>query len=174
MSNISKDSLIGIHNNNDNNSSLDIVFNNKDISFNQKGGSSKHNNIMTEENYKISAFNEAKMKFNKDKSYKNGENMQMKLSRNISKSYASFEKGKIKIKSDYNDKINFNLLQYFCLAKYCEKEKEIELYNSGISLFRKRMDIVNVFTFLLLISFLLHHYEKLFPWAEKFFSLAFP
>ena len=85
MSNISKDSLIGIHNNNDNNSSLDIVFNNKDISFNQKGGSSKHNNIMTEENYKISAFNEAKMKFNKDKSYKNGENMQMKLSRNISK-----------------------------------------------------------------------------------------
>ena len=160
MSNISKDSLIGIHNNNDNNSSLDIVFNNKDISFNQKGGSSKHNNIMTEENYKISAFNEAKMKFNKDKSYKNGENMQMKLSRNISKSYASFEKGKIKIKSDYNDKINFNLLQYFCLAKYCEKEKEIELYNSGISLFRKRMDIVNVFTFLLLIdNFLVENQE---------------
>ena len=160
MSNISKDSLMGIHNNNDNNSSLDIVFNNKDISFNQKGGSSKHNNIMTDENYKISAFNEAKMKFNNEKSYKNGENMQMKLNRNISKSYASFEKGRYKTKSDYNDKINFNLFHYFCLGKYSEKEKEIELYNAGISLYKKRLDIVNVFTFLLLIdNFLVENQE---------------
>lgn len=155
MSNISKDSLIGIHNNNDdNNSSIDIVFNNKDISFNQKEGSSKHNNIMTDENHKISAFKEVKIKLNKDKSYKNGENIQMKLNRNISKSYAPNEQGRDKFKSDYNDKIDFNFLQYICLSKYCEKEKEkeIELFNSGIAIYKKRMDIVNVFTFLLLID----------------------
>ena len=155
MSNISKDSLIGIHNNNDdNNSSIDNVFNNKDISINQKEGSSKHNNIMTDENHKISAFKEVKIKFNKDKSYKNGENIQMKLNRNLSKSYASNEQGRDKFKSDYNDKIDFNLLKYICLSKYCEKEKEkeIELFNSGIAIYKKRMDIVNVFTFLLLID----------------------
>lgn len=155
MSNISKDSLIGLHNNNDNNSSIDIVFNNnKDISFNKKEGSSKHNNILTEENCKISAFKEAKMKFNKDKSNKNGENVQIHLSRNISKSYANFEKGRNKINSEYKDIINFNLFQYYCLGKSCEKEKikEIELYNSGITLYKKRLDIVNVFTFLLLID----------------------
>ena len=94
MSNISKDSLIGIQNNYDNNSSIDIVFNNnQDISFNKKEGSSKHNNILTEENYKVSAFKEAKIKINKDKSYKNGENMEIQLNRNISKSYSNFEKG---------------------------------------------------------------------------------
>ena len=155
MSNISKDSLIGIHNNNDdNNSSIDNVFNNKDISINQKEGSSKHNNIMTDENHKISAFKEVKIKFNKDKSYKNGENIQMKLNRNLSKSYASNEQGRDKFKSDYNDKIDFNLLKYICLSKYCEKEKEkeIELFNSGIAIYKKRTDIVNVFTFLLLID----------------------
>ena len=51
--------------------------------------------------------------------------MQMKLNKNISKSYASFEKGRYKTKSDYNDKINFNLFHYYCLGKYSEKEKEI-------------------------------------------------
>ena len=155
MSNISKDSLIGIQNNYDNNSSIDIVFNNnQDISFNKKEGSSKHNNILTEENYKVSAFKEAKMKINKDKSYKNGENMEIQLNRNISKSYSNFEKGRDKNNSDYKDKISFNLLQYYCMGKYLEKEKkkEIELFNSGISLYKKRLDIVNVFTFLLLID----------------------
>ena len=155
MSNISKDSLIGIHNNNDNNSSLSIVSNNKDILSNQKIGSSKHNHIMTEENYKIAGFNEGKLDFNKDKKYKKGENLHLQLNRMISKSNSSFEKEREKNNSDYNDNISFNLFHYYCLlGNFCEKgkEKEIELFNSGISLYKKRLDIVNVFTFLLLID----------------------
>ena len=48
--------------------------------------------------------------------------------------------------------IHFNLFDYYCLRKLSSKKKEIELFNKGSSLYRKRMDIINVFTLLLLIE----------------------
>ena len=47
------------------------------------------------------------------------------------------------------DQVNFNIFDYYCF-KYCSKKrKDIELYDSGLSLYKKRMDIINVFTLLL-------------------------
>lgn len=58
------------------------------------------------------------------------------------------------VEIDMNEKnnININLFDYYCLGKFCKKSKPIELFDIGVSLYRKRMDIVNVFTILLLIE----------------------
>jgi hypothetical protein len=53
-------------------------------------------------------------------------------------------------KKEYNDIINFSFLDYYCWRKFSSKKKAIELFVKGSSLYRKRMDIINVFTLLLL------------------------
>lgn len=55
-----------------------------------------------------------------------------------------------KEKKELKTTINFNLFDYYCLRKLTSKMKEIELFKKGSSLYRKRMDIINVFTLLLL------------------------
>ena len=57
-----------------------------------------------------------------------------------------------KKEKDIIGSIHFNLFEYYCLRKLSSKKKEIELFNKGSSLYRKRMDIINVFTLLLLIE----------------------
>jgi hypothetical protein len=54
--------------------------------------------------------------------------------------------------TEMNEKksINISLFDYYCLGKICKKSRPIELFEIGVSLYRKRMDIVNVFTILLL------------------------
>ena len=49
-----------------------------------------------------------------------------------------------------DNKIKFNIFDYYCLRKISRKKKDIELFNLGLSLYKKRMDIINIFTFLLL------------------------
>lgn len=49
-----------------------------------------------------------------------------------------------------NDTISFNLFEYYCFRKFTSKKREIQLFTKGSSLYRKRMDIINVFTLLLL------------------------
>ena len=46
--------------------------------------------------------------------------------------------------------IKFNLFDYYCFKKISSKKKEIDLFNIGSALYRKRMDIINVFTLLIL------------------------
>ena len=46
--------------------------------------------------------------------------------------------------------IKFNLLDYYCMRKITSKKKEIDLFNIGSALYRKRMDVINVFTLLIL------------------------
>lgn len=46
--------------------------------------------------------------------------------------------------------INFNFFEYYCLRKISKMKKEIELFRRASNLYRKRMDIINVFTLLLL------------------------
>ena len=54
-------------------------------------------------------------------------------------------------KKELTSPISFNLFDYYCLGKLTsKKKKEIELFNKGSLLYRKRMDIINVFTLLLL------------------------
>ena len=52
--------------------------------------------------------------------------------------------------NEFPDKINFNIFDYYCFRFFSRKKKNIELYNLGLSLYKKRMDIINVFTLLLL------------------------
>ena len=78
--------------------------------------------------------------------------------KNIFLNKAKFEKknfcnGKEKDKNifkTYIDSINFNIIDYYCLGKMSKKRQQIDLFNSGISLYKKRMDIINVFTLLFL------------------------
>ena len=51
---------------------------------------------------------------------------------------------------EYVDTINFNFFDYYCWRKLSRKKNDIELFKIGLSLYKKRMDIINVFTFLLL------------------------
>ena len=131
INNISKGSLIGLD---DNNSSLINIFNNKEELFNKKRESGKQNNI-TKENSKISSFVEQRLKCKKDK--KDGQNKKNNSNNSL----------------DFNEIINFSLFDYYC---YCfrssisKKNREIKLFNSGITLYKRKMDIINVFTFLIL------------------------
>ena len=81
-------------------------------------------------------------------------------------SFANFCQNKIKnvnntnFLNEYVDKINFTFFEYYCLRKLSKKKNDIELFKRGLSLYKKRMDIINVFTFLLLI-------EKRFLPSEK-------
>ena len=59
------------------------------------------------------------------------------------------------------ESIHFNLFDYYCLRKLSSKKKEIELFNKGSSLYRRRMDIINVFTLLLLTEKKLLNNEKI-------------
>ena len=53
-------------------------------------------------------------------------------------------------KNEDNNNIHLNLINYYCCGNICKKKKHIELFDIGVSLYRKRMDIINVFTILLL------------------------
>ena len=51
---------------------------------------------------------------------------------------------------EYIDKIKINIFEYYCLRKLSKKKGDIYLFKSAISLFKKRMDIINVFNLLFL------------------------
>ena len=53
---------------------------------------------------------------------------------------------------DYNDDINLTILDYFCSGKKSKKNKYIQLFNKGNAFYRKKMDIVNVFTLLTILE----------------------
>ena len=165
LNNISKNSLLAIDIN-DNNSSIANAFNNKEDSFNLKRGSAKQNNV-TEEHLKISMFNDQKLKISKDKT-NNNEDKNIFVNGLYLKSFNSSDKNKIKNKiEDFNEKINFNLYHYICFGKNSKKEKEIELFNSGYFLYKKRMDIISVFTFLFLVENFILENEELNPFYKE-------
>jgi len=50
----------------------------------------------------------------------------------------------------FDEKIHFNLFDYFFRKKNLSIEKQIELYKLGINFYKKRMDLIHVFTLLLI------------------------
>ena len=56
--------------------------------------------------------------------------------------------------------IHLNLVNYYCCGNICRKKKHIQLFDIGVSLYRKRMDIINVFTILLLTEKILLKTER--------------
>ena len=51
---------------------------------------------------------------------------------------------------NFEEKIHFNLFDYFFRKKNLSIEKQIELYKLGINFYKKRMDLIHVFTLLLI------------------------
>ena len=67
---------------------------------------------------------------------------------------------KVETEANENSSITISLLNYYCFAKFCKKNRKIELFDIGVSLYRKRMDIVNVFTILLLTEKIILKIER--------------
>ena len=53
---------------------------------------------------------------------------------------------------NYNDEINLTIFDFLCYRKNSKKYKHIQLYNKGNAYFRKKLDIVYVFTILSIIE----------------------
>ena len=45
--------------------------------------------------------------------------------------------------------IRFNICDYYCIGKFRNKTKRIELFNKGCQLFAEQMDIIHIFRHLL-------------------------
>ena len=126
------------------------IINNNKLNESNEIIDNRNNNKSQDDNFKISLY------FNKSKSNKN--NKDKHLSTNL----------KIPLDDDIDNidnkeiksAINFNLLDYYCLRKFTSKTKDIELFKKGSSLYRKRMDIINVFTLLLLTERKLLNHDK--------------
>lgn len=172
--NLSKNSLIGPDNNNENNSSVVNIINRKHNSLivikereNEKSNNSNNNLNNSSYNAKSPSNNDKKIQmkhYNNNNSNANGNknyifrvgsfypNAKLKNTENNKKNNSLQE---------YVEQINFNLFEYYCCGKFTKKKKDIELYKLGLSLYKNRMDIINVFTLLLLA-------EKTCLQAEEF------
>ena len=145
---ITKNSLIGINNNKDNITSIINSLNNKKQNMYEKTNQKENSNIQ------INASNLSLYIDKKDK-----QNNNIVMNKNYIYRVGSFYPKKFTfndnqkediILKEYTHKINFNLFDYYCLSKISRKKKDIELFKLGLSLYKKRMDIINIFTFLLL------------------------
>ena len=98
--------------------------------------------------------NEVKMRA---RSFKGNERIYSRPNRIFSNSFHIFKNREEKL----NDKnIHVNLINYYCCGNICRKKKEIELFDLGVSLYRKRMDIINVFTILMLSEKMLLKFDR--------------
>ena len=166
--NLSKISLIGLENNENNNSSVSNVLNQRrrnslivikekdnEKSINSSFNISAANNQINErKNNLINKYNNKNANGNKNYIYRIG-SFYPKL----------MEKKQNSINNDlkeYTDKLKFNIFDYYCFGRFTRKKKDIELYKSALSIYTKRMDIVNVFTLLLLAEKNCSQCEELF------------
>ena len=74
------------------------------------------------------------------------------------------------IPKEYTDKLKFNIFDYYCFRIFSRKKKDIELYKLGLSAYTKRMDIINVFTLLMLSEKNCLQSEDLY-WIEIYFYI---
>ena len=53
--------------------------------------------------------------------------------------------------------IDFNIFDYYCLRKFTQKRREIELFRFGINFYKSQMDIINFINIILLTQIMLTH-----------------
>ena len=68
------------------------------------------------------------------------------------KSFYSEIYNKVYNNMEFYDKIDFGIFDFFCCWKNSRKYNHIQLFNEGNNLYRKQMDIVHVFTLLLILE----------------------
>lgn len=154
--NNTKNSLIGIDQNNRNILPIINIVNYNKID--DSADNSKKvitNNISVNQN-KRSSFhfqyghdkkNEMKIRA---KSLKGDERIYFRPFRIFSNSFHIYKNIEENANNKDDKNIHVNLINYYCCGNNCRKKKQIELFDLGVSLYRKRMDIINVFTILLL------------------------
>ena len=165
--NMSRNSLIPV---NENNSSQNFFNNQRRNSLviikekpneNSKGSSnSKRRKLSYFNNNQVFHFNNDKNN-NNNNNNNNNTNISNNFNNNKTNNYiyrvgsfypklmATEKKQSNNTLSDYKDHLNFNIFEYYFCRKLSKKKDYIELYKSGLSLYKKRMDIVNVFSLLL-------------------------
>ena len=146
VSNVSKINLIGVENND--NSSVGSIFNNKKSNILLKISKKKEKEV---EKTDIDDKNEKSPNNNINGS----KDKQKKYIYRVGSFYPQEEIYSKKQKynqllEDFSDKISLNIFDYYCFKIFTKSKKNIELFYLGYSLYKKRMDIINVFTLLLL------------------------
>lgn len=112
-----------------------------------------NNSLINGINGRIDIHKDNILKINKKKSLKSNELPKV--------NYSEFNRDTLKTITDFKEHINLNLFDYVCRTKNDEKNKQFQLYKLGISFYKKRMDIVHVFTLLLITEkVLLKSYGK--------------
>ena len=145
----SQKSLNGFNNNLNNNFS-NLSLNNS----NNKIINESHNNKLRFSNKMIFNFDKSKVKT-------------VKINNNFPKYNVYINDDDKKKVIVFKDKININLFEFFfCYRKNEKTKKNIELYKLGVAFFRKIMDIVHVFTLLLITEKVL-----LKSYKQQLFSL---
>jgi hypothetical protein len=144
--NKSKNDLMSKENDFSHASSLFNVSENKKMSINEHhriNKNSNHINIIPFENEK----NNTK--------YSLTNNIKKKLESMISNNNDSFKRNDISLKNreiyninDFTDRIDLNVFYYILCNRSKRKNNLLELYNLGNNYYRKKMDIVHVFTLL--------------------------
>ena len=95
---------------------------------------------------------------------KNGYNNVIKINNEITpKNNNFFNVNRGSLINENKDQINLNMLNYFCHSSNPNKKRLFKLYNHGKEFYRKRMDIVLVFSHLLLTekTLLSNNYQNL-------------
>ena len=148
--NKSKNELMSKENDYSHVSSIFNLSENKKMNINEHHRISKnanHINIIPFENEKINTKNS----LTNDK--------KQKMESMISNNKESFKKNDIYIENreiynikDFNDRIDLNVFYYILCNRSRRKNNLIELYNLGNNYYRKKMDIVHVFTLLSIIE----------------------
>jgi hypothetical protein len=62
------------------------------------------------------------------------------------------KRSKSKNTEEIINRIDFNLFQYYFLRKIPKIRNKVEIFKIGLSLYQKRMDIINIFTLILLFE----------------------
>ena len=149
--NVSKNNLMGVDNTENNSSQVNII-NRKHNSLIIIRENEKENEKSS--NFKQSVFNDQQNELNLKKNNNSNANLSKNYIYRVGSFYPKF-KGTEKQQSnnilkEYNAQIHFNIFDYYlCCHKCIKRKKDIELFKLGLSLYKKRMDIINVFTLLL-------------------------
>lgn len=155
LNNVSKNNLIGIDNNSQNKNITPLMKRLNKLE--ENGEISQQNiikNISIDKNKKSPTLNENNSSNNNNsinprtKSFKGDDKVYFRPIRLITGSSKKSRKNNDNDEVDKN--IHLNLVNYYCCGNICKMKKHIELFDLGVSLYRKRMDIINVFTLLLL------------------------
>ena len=110
------------------------------------------NSIYESNNFKIIKKNSRRSKYNKSENLYNNVNHHFNNDNNIQHINVFYNKKESNNNlNEFNDQIRLNLLDYFCKRNNNQNKKaHFDLYNLGISFYRKTMDLIHIFTLLLI------------------------